>query len=107
MATACCTSGWRGQKINVYCISVVQEKLLPPDKEEDGRTPRPPFLFFSFIFSPFHLFTTNVTRALPVGTIKDEEGATSRGIEASNERRNEHTHTSPRQPHTSPLKRDL
>jgi hypothetical protein len=40
--------------------------------------PRPPFLSFSFIFSPFHLFTTDVTRALPLETIKGEAGATSK-----------------------------
>jgi hypothetical protein len=51
MATACCTSEWRGQKINARCISALQGKLLTPDKEEDGRTQG--YLFFIFLF---HLF---------------------------------------------------
>jgi hypothetical protein len=65
--------------------------------------PRPPFLFFSFIFSPFHLFITNVTQALPLKTIKGEAGATPR----KRRQRPTRTHTSPRQPHThiTPQKR--
>jgi hypothetical protein len=54
-------------------------KLFPLDKVEDGRTRGHLFLFFSFIFFLFHLFTTNVTRALPLRTIKGEAGATSEG----------------------------
>jgi hypothetical protein len=61
MATACCTSEWRGQKFNAHNTSILQGKLLTPDKEEDGRTQGHLFSFFSFVFSPFHLFTTNVT----------------------------------------------
>jgi hypothetical protein len=34
---------------------------------------------FSFILSHFHLFATNVTRALSLEDIKGEAGATSRG----------------------------
>jgi hypothetical protein len=36
-------------------------------------------LFFSFVFSPLHLFTTNVIRALSLETIKEEAQDTSRG----------------------------
>jgi hypothetical protein len=95
MATACCTSRWRGQKINACCISTLQGKLLPLDKEEDGHTRGHLFYFFSFIFFLFHLFTTNVTRALSLKTIKGEAGATSKRRNAGT-----NTHTSPRQPHT-------
>jgi hypothetical protein len=38
-------------------------------------TPEATFWFFSFIF---HIFTTNVTRALSLEAIKGEVGATSR-----------------------------
>jgi hypothetical protein len=38
MATACCTSEWRGQKLNAHNTSALQGKLLTLDKEEDGRT---------------------------------------------------------------------
>jgi hypothetical protein len=76
--------------------------------------PRPPFLSFSFIFSPFHLFTTNVTRALPLETIKGEAGATSKR-ETSQRRHTHLTETSWRRhtyltkttPHTQLPRRDL
>jgi hypothetical protein len=38
MATTCCTSGWKGQKLNAHYVSTLQGKLLMPNKEEDGRT---------------------------------------------------------------------
>jgi hypothetical protein len=44
-------------------------------------TPEATFFVFLFYLSPFHLFTTNVTRAISLETIKGEVGATSRGIE--------------------------
>jgi hypothetical protein len=72
MAIARSTSRWRGQKINAYCISALQENCL--DKEEDGHT-RGHLCCFLF---HFHLFTMNVTRALPLEAIKWEAGATSR-----------------------------
>jgi hypothetical protein len=65
--------------------------------------PESTFLFFSFMFSPFHLFTTNVTRALPLETIKWEAGATSKRELASTRRNNTHTSLG----YTPPLKRDL
>jgi hypothetical protein len=76
MATAHCTNGWKGQKLNAHNISAPQGKLLTPDKEKDGRTRG--HLFFSLLF-PFHLFTTTVTRALPLGTIKGEAETGRRG----------------------------
>jgi hypothetical protein len=72
VATARCTSVQRGQKLDAHCISVLQGRLLTPDKEEDGHTRGPLFVFL------FHFFTTNITRAFPLGTIKGEAGATSR-----------------------------
>jgi hypothetical protein len=48
-------------------------KLFPPDKEEDGHTQDHLFVLFHF-----HLFNTNVTRALSLEAIKGEAGATSR-----------------------------
>jgi hypothetical protein len=91
MAIACCTSGWRGQKLNAHYISAPQEKLFTPDKEEDGRTQGH---VFSFIFFPFHLFTTNVTRALPLGTTKGEAGATFRKRKRTHLTKSAHIHPS-------------
>jgi hypothetical protein len=51
--------------------------------------PEATFFVFSFIFSPFYLFTTNVTRALSLETIKGEAGATSKRTNAGT---NTHTH---------------
>jgi hypothetical protein len=48
-------------------------------------------LFFSFTFSPFYLFPTNVTQALSLETIKGEAGATP--CEENTKTRNEHIHT--------------
>jgi hypothetical protein len=62
MATVRCISGWRGHKLNTHYVPALQDKLLTPNKEEDGRTQDHLFRLF-----PFHLFTTNVTRALPLG----------------------------------------
>ena len=77
MAATSCTSGRRGQKLDAHCVSALQGKLLTPNKEEDGHTRGHLFVFLFYLF-PFHLFTTNVTRALPLGTIKGEAGATSK-----------------------------
>jgi hypothetical protein len=53
MATTCCTSGWRGQKLND--IIALQGKLLTLDKEEDGHTRcHLFFLFCLFSISPFY-----------------------------------------------------
>jgi hypothetical protein len=60
MATVRCTSGQICQKLDAHYVSALQGKLLTSDKEEDGRT-RGTFLFFSFVLSSFHLFTTNIT----------------------------------------------
>jgi hypothetical protein len=49
-------------------------ELLPLDKEEDGHTRGHLFCFSLLSFSLFHLFTANITRALPLGTIKGEAG---------------------------------
>jgi hypothetical protein len=65
MTTARCTSGWRGQKLNGHYVPALQDKVLTPDKEEDGHTQCHLFLFFFFVFSPLYLFTTTVTRAPP------------------------------------------
>jgi hypothetical protein len=59
MATTCCTNGWRGQKINAHCISVLQEKLLPQDKEEDGHT-RGHLFCFSLSFFPHFTFLPQI-----------------------------------------------
>jgi hypothetical protein len=86
MATTHFTSGRRGEKLNAHYISALQGKLLMPDKEEDSHTRGHLFCFslLSFLLSPFYLSTTNVTRALPLGTIKGEAGATSRGSRIEN-----------------------
>jgi hypothetical protein len=67
-----------------------------PDKEEDGHTQGHFFVFLFRLFH-FHLFTTNVIRALPLGTIKGEAGVTSRGPLEKNTphrpRTQAHTHT--------------
>jgi hypothetical protein len=54
MATTCCISGWRGQKINARYISALQGKLFTPDKEEDGHTRDHLFYFSLSSFSPFY-----------------------------------------------------
>jgi hypothetical protein len=62
------------------------------------------FLFFFFIFSPFHLFTINVTRALPLETIKGRQrphlGTTDTHLANT-------THTSPKRPGICYLSRKL
>jgi hypothetical protein len=85
MATTCCTNGWRGQKINARYISTLQGNLLTPNKEEDGHTRGHFFCFSLSSFPYFTFFTTNITRALPLETIKGEAW----------------THTSLRRTHTS------
>jgi hypothetical protein len=50
--------------------------LLTPDKEKDSHARGHLFIFLFHLFS-FHLFTAIVTRALLLGTIKGEVGATS------------------------------
>jgi hypothetical protein len=94
MATTCCTTGQRGQKLNAHFVPTLQDKLLTLDKEEDSHTQGHLFVFLFNLF-PFHLFTTNATQALPLGTIKGEAGATSRGT--TNEEHNslcEHSYSS-------------
>jgi hypothetical protein len=56
MAAARCTSRWRAQKINACCISALQGRLLPPDKEEDGHTRGHLFCFSlsSFLILPLY-----------------------------------------------------
>jgi hypothetical protein len=78
MTTARCTSGWRGQKLNPHCVSALQGKLLTPDKEEKRPHPRPPFCFSlsSFFISPFY---HKCNPSPPLGTIKGETRATSKG----------------------------
>jgi hypothetical protein len=103
MAIACCTSGWRGQKLNAHYISAPQGKLFTPDKEEDDRTQGH---VFSFIFFPFHLFTTNVTRALSLGTTKGEAGATFRKRRGHTSL-SQHTYTPPKRHGICSLSRKL
>jgi hypothetical protein len=78
---------------------MLQGKLLPLDKEEDGHTRGHLFCFFSFIFFLFHLFTTNATRALSLKTIKGEAGATSKrrnaGTNTHTPHQDNHTHITP------------
>jgi hypothetical protein len=70
-----CTNGWRGQKLKRPLH--LQDKLFMPDKDGYARChPSLVFLFLLFLF----LLTTNVTRALPLGTIKGEAETTSRGF---------------------------
>jgi hypothetical protein len=73
------------------------EKLFPPDKEEDGYARG--HLFVSLFH--FHLFTTNITRALSLEDIKGEARATSRG-EQESDQATTHPHI-----HAPPLIRDL
>jgi hypothetical protein len=56
MATMHRTSGWRGQKLNAHDASALQEKLLTPNKEEDGHTRGHLFIFLFPLFpiSPFY-----------------------------------------------------
>jgi hypothetical protein len=61
MATTRSTSRWRGHRIR-----------------RKKATPEATFVVFLF---HFHLFTMNVTRALPLEAIKGEAGVTSRGRE--------------------------
>jgi hypothetical protein len=90
VATTRCTSGWRGQKLDVHCVPALQGKLLTPDKEEDGHTRGHLFVFLSRLF-PFHLFTSIVTRALTLGTTKGAAGATSRGGAIKNNSLSKHS----------------
>jgi hypothetical protein len=55
-------------------------ELLPQDKEEDGYA-RGHLFCLSFIFPVFLPFTANVTRALPLESIKGEAGPHLRGQE--------------------------
>jgi hypothetical protein len=75
MATARCTSERRGQKLDAHCVSTLQDKLLTPDKEEDGHTRGHLFIFFFVPISPFY-YKCNTSH--PLGTIEGEAGATSR-----------------------------
>jgi hypothetical protein len=86
MAIVHFTSEQRGQRLNAHYVSALQGKLLTSNKKEDGHTRGHLFCFslLSFPLSPFYLSTTNVTRALPLRTIKGEAGATSRGSQIEN-----------------------
>jgi hypothetical protein len=77
VATTRWTSGRRSQKLDAHCILALQGKLLTSDKEEDSHAQGHLFVFLFHLFS-FHLFTTIVTRAFPLRTIKGEAEATSR-----------------------------
>jgi hypothetical protein len=74
MVTARNTSRRRGQKINACCISAPQGNCSHRIRR---KTATPEATFFVFLFH-FHLFTTNVIRALSLEAIKGEVGATSR-----------------------------
>jgi hypothetical protein len=58
-----------GQGLDAHYIPALQDKLLTLDKKKAGHT-RGYLFIFLFLFFPFHLFTTNVTGALPLQTIK-------------------------------------
>jgi hypothetical protein len=75
------------------CSHRIRRKMAAPEAT---------FFVFLFYLFPISSFYHECNPSPPLGTIKGEAGATSRGIETSNERRNKHTHTPPRQPHTSP-----
>jgi hypothetical protein len=92
MAIARNTSRWRGQKINACCISALQENCSHWIRR---KTAIPEATFFVFLFH-FHLFTMNVTQALPLEAIKGEAGATSRAMDESSPQPS--THTSTHQP---------
>jgi hypothetical protein len=91
MASACRASGWRGQKINAQHVSTLQGNCSHRIRRRTA-TSEATFLFHSPHFYPF---TTHVTQALPLKSIKGEAGVKSRG------RRREKTQ------HTTPLTRDL
>jgi hypothetical protein len=101
MATTRSTRRWRGQKSNVCGISALQENCSHRRRRKTAM-PEATFWVFSFIF---HLFTTNVTRALPLEAIKREAGATSRKREkkasdqTTTHRSNQIEHTSLRHRH--------
>jgi hypothetical protein len=84
MATARRTSGWRGQKINAQYVSTLQGNCSHRIRRRTA-TPEATFLFFLFHSPYFYPFTINVTRSLPLETIKEEAGATSREIGRSQE----------------------
>jgi predicted dehydrogenase len=102
MATTRSTSTQRGQKINACCISALHGNCSPSDKEEDDHARGHLFYFSLSSFPAFHLFTTNVTRALSLKAIKGKAGATSK-----ENKNNTHTHSSLRHRHTrtTPQKR--
>jgi hypothetical protein len=77
MATTRRTSRWKGQGLNAHYVPALQDKLLTPDKEVDGHTRGHLFVFLFILFPILPFFTTNVTRALPLKTIKGKAGATS------------------------------
>jgi hypothetical protein len=87
MATTRSTSTQRGQKINACCISALHGNCSPSDKEEDDHARGHLFYFSLSSFPAFHLFTTNVTRALSLKAIKGKAGATSK-----ENKNNTHTH---------------
>jgi hypothetical protein len=58
----------------------------------------------TFFLFHFHLFTTNVTRALSLEAIKGEAGATSRAMESNRVHLNRNNNIDT---HAPPLKRDL
>jgi hypothetical protein len=66
------------------------------------KTAAPEATFFVFLFHlfPLHLFTTNVTWALPLKTIKGEAGATSKDTPNGTNVETRNIHTSLKQQHT-------
>jgi hypothetical protein len=77
MATARSTSKRERPKDQRLLHLCATGKLFPPNKEEDSHARG--HLFVSLFH--FHLFTTNVTRALSLEAIKGKAGATSRAME--------------------------
>jgi hypothetical protein len=69
MATARCTSGWRDQKLDAGHVSVLQDKLLTPDKEKDGYTRGHLFVFLFRLF-PILPFYHKCNPSPPLGNYK-------------------------------------
>jgi hypothetical protein len=73
MAPARRASERRGQKINVPHDFTLQGNCSHRTRRRTA-TPEASFFAFLFLFSRFHPFTANVTRALPLEAIKGRQG---------------------------------
>jgi hypothetical protein len=71
MATTRRTSGWKGQGLDAHYVPALQDKLLTPDKEEDGHT-RGHLFVFLFLLFPISHFYHKCNPSLPLGNYKRE-----------------------------------